>query len=161
MDVQFEAQLEQQLDAVKPQSILFIGPRVPATVVDYTHQNSRVQLRHIEAEKSQQTISPDERYDFALVVDTVEFMNRGDASLLISQLRDLSASLLWVHVQETDELQFGPEEAIAHGLVLRNPENFGGGARLYEFTLQSYKPVPKWLNAENWANPGRWNKARW
>ena len=161
MDVLFKAQLEKQLDSVSPQSILFIGPSVPGILVDYAHHNSRVELCHIKSVRREQAISHNKRFDFALVVDTVEFMAHEDASLLISQLRDLSAKLLWVYVQETDNLQFGPEEAVAHGLVLRNPENFGGGARLYEFTLKSYKPVPKWLNAENWANPSRWNKARW
>ena len=43
-----------------------------------------------------------------------------------------------------------------------NPENFGAEQpEWYEFSLRFYKPVPQWLNAENWANPERWDKSRW
>ena len=32
---------------------------------------------------------------------------------------------------------------------------------LYEYNILSYKKIPDWLNAKNWANPELWDQYRW
>lgn len=77
------------------------------------------------------------------------------ASSELAWWRDLGAAQLFVLLQQSA----GFESAlISLGLrpVARGPHH-----GVWAFDIADYKPRPDWLNPRFWANPDRWEQARW
>ena len=163
MNARICSALKQSIEDNRPESVLILSPSVPECITDYATANPQVVVEHIVLENLDHTLGQLKRYDFAFVAETLEKLERAQALHLISRLRDLHVKLLWVLLPENASSDnFQHKDAIAQGL--RRVESKGGNNmenRLYEFSLQFYKPVPQWLNSENWANPQEWNKRRW
>ena len=162
MNPDLEQALIERLEIEKPATVLFIAPEISPGLTDYLAAKKELKLDHIVFENLEQSVVPLGRFDFAIVADTLEKLERKESEQLISRLRDMHSKLLWVMVSEIQEDSYSKNDAIAQGMRMVNPENFGAGqSEWYEFSLRFYKPVPQWLNAENWANPERWDKSRW
>ena len=163
MDAHTATAVSHLLESSRPDSVLIVAPEVPACVSQYAAEHSQATVKHVVFRDFEQSLGDLGRYDFAFVWDILDHLEKTDARQLIGRLRDLHARLLWVSVPDAGlKNRFGREDAIAQGMRAVRPGQAGGKTeQLYEFSLQFYKPVPQWLNAENWANPHLWNKRRW
>lgn len=162
MDLQLEQALIEQFEKLRPVKALLIAPEVSAELVKYFSANPDIQKEHIQTRDLDQAMTSLGRFDFVVVADSLEQMERYTAEQLISRLRDLHAKLLWVMVPVDRPNCYHGNDAVAQGMRMVSPESFGSRQpQWYEFSLQFYKPVPQWLNAKHWANPDRWNKSRW
>ncbi len=163
MDARTDTELARLLNRIRPESVLIVAPEVPATVAEYAVGKSRDTVTHIVYSNLADCFAALRRYDFALVCGTLEHMGRTEARQLVGRLRDMHAKLLWVSVPECGaDDKFSRGDAIAQGMrAVHCSESGGAVANLHEFSLQFYKPAPKWLNSDNWANPDQWDKRRW
>lgn len=102
---------------------------------------------------------PDKRYKLALIAEYLDRLPKKAGQRLIASLRDLHAESLYCL---TDPMVWSVAEMLALGLepVHLYPLTTGQ-LMLYRFDLYDYKRTPDWLNARHWANPERWEKARW
>ncbi len=152
----------QRLSVDLPKTLLIIAPELPSELLEYSEQAENVTLTHVAFESLEKSVGQLGRFDFVIVVDTLEKLKKQTAQQLVSRLRDIHAKLLWVAVTDHSDDVFGSKDAIAQGMRMVEPQNFGSkDSQWYEFSLKFYKPVPQWLNAKNWANPQNWDKTRW
>lgn len=162
MSPDLEQALIERLEIEKPAAVLFIAPDISPGLTDHLNAKPGLALDHVIFESLQTSIVPLGRFDFVIIADTLEKLDRKESEQLVSRLRDMHSKLLWVMVCESQEDSYTGKDAIAQGMRMVTPENFGSGQpEWYEFSLRFYKPVPQWLNARNWANPERWDKSRW
>ncbi|MYI88870.1 MAG: hypothetical protein F4082_00960 [Gammaproteobacteria bacterium] len=162
MEVELEQTLIDRLVAKKPDSLLLISPEVPPGLASCLESAPEIEFEHTDFESIEKSILPLGRYDFVIVADLLNRMDVDLAEQLVCMLRDLHAKVLWVMVPQKMLLRYNHNNAIAQGMRMISPKQFGSDEpQWYEFSLESYKPVPQWLNAKNWANPERWDKERW
>ncbi len=162
VDIQLEQALIEQFEKVRPTNVLLVVPQLSAGLAEYLNVHSEIQYMHIEIRDLETAMSSLGRFDFVVVADSLEQLEKSKAEQLISRLRDLHARLLWVMVRQNLPNSYNGNDAVAQGMRMVNPEAFGTcQPQWYEFSLQFYKPVPQWLNAKHWANPERWDKSRW
>jgi len=162
VDTDIDKALEHLLESKHPASILAVSPNQPASLARYAAQQQEVLFTHVVFEDLDRSLCGIGRYEFALVCDTLEHLEKSHAEQLLGRVKDVHAELLWISVPDHDDVtRFGRHEAIAQGMRRVNLQAVGGEFRLYEFSLNFYKPAPQWLNADNWANPQLWNKRRW
>ena len=162
MDIEAEQALVGRLEQEKPATVLVVAREIPACVARFAGQRADTAVHHVVFESLKKSISNLGRFDFVVVCDTLEWLSRTDGEQMIARLRDIHSKLLWVLVPSSNSDSFGPADAVAHGLRMVNPAKFAScSVQFYEFGFEFYKPVPQWLNSENWANPDRWNKDRW
>ena len=162
MNSQLGQAVLRRLSVDLPKTLLIIAPELPSELLEYSEQAEDVTLTHVAFESLEKSVEQLGRFEFVIVVDTLENVKRQTAQQLVSRLRDIHAKLLWAAVTDHSDDVFGSKDAIAQGMRMVEPQNFGSkDSQWYEFSLKFYKPVPQWLNAKNWANPKNWDKTRW
>lgn len=102
---------------------------------------------------------PLRRYTLALLVECLEGLAEQEGERLIAGLRDLYAETLYCFAS-ADRWPGARMQALGLRPLTSYPRTPGNLA-LYHFDLYDYKRTPDWLNARHWANPERWDKARW
>ncbi len=152
-----------RLQTESPNSVLIVAPEIPIGLQEYVNQSKDLTITHINLSELDSKFSGLGRFDFVVVFDAVDSFAKRITEQMISRLRDLHAKLLWVMVNDNeDDVNYGKKDAIAQGLRLVDPDQFGRNTFCwFEFSLHFYKPIPQWLNAKNWANPEQWDKNRW
>ena len=155
--------LVRRLETDLPQSVLIVAPKLPEPVLNLSSQAENMKLTHLAFESFEKSTQQLGRYEFAAVLEsTFEHLSDHTARQLVARLRDLHAKLLWVAVSDCSGSVYSSKDAMAHGMRLVDATKFGSSdTKWFEFSLKFYKPVPKWLNAKDWANPERWDKDRW
>ncbi|MDE0310532.1 MAG: DUF6231 family protein [Acidiferrobacterales bacterium] len=163
MSSQVEQILLQRLKSDPPESVLIVAPKLSRVLAEFASQSENLQVTHVAFESLEKSTRELERYDFAAVVESTFLQLDGHAAQqLVARLRDLHAKLLWVAVSDGPDTAFSSKDAMAQGMRMVDPTQFGNkDTKWFEFSLKFYKPVPKWLNARDWANPDRWDKDRW
>ena len=155
--------LVHRLETDLPRSVLIVAPKVPEPVLNLSIEADNMSLTHLVFESIEDLTHQLERYEFAAVLESAfENLSVHTAQQLVARLRDLHAKLLWVAVSDSSASVYCSKDAMAHGMRMVDPTKFGSrDTKWFEFSLKFYKPVPKWLNAKDWANPERWDKDRW
>ena len=158
-----DQELVRRLETDLPQSVLIVAPKIPASVLSLSSQVDNMKLTHFAFESFDDLTQQLGRYEFAAVLESAfEILSAHTAQQLVARLRDLHAKLLWVAVSDRSGSVYCSKDAMAHGMRLVDPTKFGSSdTKWFEFSLKFYKPIPKWLNAKDWANPERWDKDRW
>ena len=100
---------------------------------------------------------PAQRYDVALVAETLEALAPAAARELLAALRDRLAAhvVLWLDTARAPVDEEGLR-ALGYRILARDGTQLLGGFDLYD-----YKDRPDWLNSRNWAHPELWEKYRW
>lgn len=161
-DERTTALLSETLARVNPQSVLVVSPDVPECIEEHCAELSAASVTHVVFDGLDVSLGDLPRFEFAFVSRTLERLSLNEANCLIGRLRDVHAKLLWVALPADGGGEFAARDAVASGLrLVRSDDSHAGAAQLFEFSLQFYKPAPRWLNAKHWANPQRWNKDRW
>ena len=155
------------IDASQPDTILVIGDS--SVCNDYMQQreliNKPCKLTSLRADNIQELQKLNDRFDLAIVLDTMEHLDKKQGQQLLAQLRDIYAEKFCIALpigNDTDQWQQADLFAFAMTRVneYQNDKNQSKLA-LYKYDLNSYKKTPDWLNPDNWANPKMWNKFRW
>ncbi len=163
MNSEVDQVLLRRLRSNPPESVLIVAPQLPPVLLEFSNETENLQMTHVAFESLEKSTCQLERYEFAAVVEsTFERLTNHTAQQLVARLRDLHAKLLWVAVSDGPDSVFCSKDAMAQGMRMVDPTKFGSkDTKWFEFSLKFYKPVPKWLNARDWANPDRWDKDRW
>ena len=70
-------------------------------------------------------------------------------------------ALRLLHLDRCERWSFADSLALGFSQV-SNPAASGDSVfTAFEFELHTYKQIPDWLNAKNWANPELWDKHSW
>lgn len=162
--------IETLLNECQPGSVLVIGSGADAAIDSYLEQK-RLLGRDCTIERIQREAHArigESRYDMGIITDTVEYMEKPEAVRLLSRLRDLSTARFCAAVRMGDDWPglastWTRNELLAIGMMLVNSYDDDAERRvhLYKYDIATYKPTPRWLNPDNWANPELWNKYRW
>ncbi len=89
----------------------------------------------------------------ALGVDALDGLDAAQAQQLIHHVRLYRAPRLLLVAHAGCALDEAAFLALGFELAARDA---AAGVRLHAFDLDTYKPVPDWLNSRFWANPERW-----
>ncbi|MEW6415239.1 MAG: DUF6231 family protein [Pseudomonadota bacterium] len=89
----------------------------------------------------------------ALGIDALDGLDASAAGGLIHRTRLYVAPRLLLVAHAGCALDEAAFLALGFELVARDAV---AGVRLHAFDLDTYKPVPDWLNARFWAHPERW-----
>ena len=102
----------------------------------------------------------------ALVVGTLEFMDKCQADNVIARFSSLYSMALYAAVPIGCSWQgqisyWNYQELIAYGLQLvRQYSVESKPLYLYHYGVYDYKLIPDWLKSKYWARPYRWNKSK-
>lgn len=162
--------IETLLNECQPASILVVGSGVEEAVDNYREQKRLMgrecRVKHIGRDGPAGTLSS--RYDMGIVAATIEHMDKKEAVLLLSRLRDLYTARFCTVVRIGDDWPdqqstWTRNELLGIGMMLVNSyvDEDNRQTHLYKYDIATYKPTPGWLNPDDWANPELWNKYRW
>lgn len=155
------------MHAQHPRSILALGPQTCAGFTHYCQQHPQTQLDCLEQIDDLQDIKALGVHELAFISGCLEHMDKTRAGQLIAMLRDVYSKRLYLLLpgeatQTQQSTHWAHSELIALGLSLvDNDQPNSTQLRLYRFDIVNYKQTPDWLNPKYWANPQRWEKARW
>lgn len=166
--------IETLLNECQPASLLVAGPGADEAIDAYLEQkrllgkDCRVDRLPEMPGPEDLTGSVDRRYDMGIVTETIERLDKTEALRLLSRLRDLYTRRFCASVRIGPDWQgakstWTRNELLAVGMMLVNSyeDEAGRPLHLYKYDIATYKPTPRWLNPDHWANPELWDKYRW
>ncbi len=150
----------------RPVSVLAVAPPHTRGVATLQRLFPAHRWRDVHIVDSLDPLAELDVCDVAVVIDTLEHLDFALGEQLLARLRDVLARQICVvlpPVREAPEqpIQWTPSRLAALGFNLTGQTAARGAERLYYYDVATYKPDPDWLNSRHWANPQRWNKARW
>ncbi len=107
---------------------------------------------------------PAQRFDLAVVANTLEHCDRSAGEKLLGQLRNLHANHLVIVYQRRPNSEWQAAHFYALGLHLKQTfENNEAGEplELYTYDIESYNHKREWNTARFWANPENFGKYWW
>jgi hypothetical protein len=155
------------LEQLQPSSILLLDLPASRICSSYLQEQPGCRLDQLSDEDVLLQLQTRGRYDFCLVANILERIEKPAAGQVLARLRDLHAARLFVIVPIGEEW---PEpvsawemtDFIAYGMrLLHSYDQDGKRLQMYKFDIGDYKRTPDWLNAKHWAHPERWDKERW
>lgn len=157
------------ITSTDPKRLLAVLPEDDALPFDMSGRNTaRHTLTCTRRSGDQITSAPALRcYDLAIVVNTLELMDKKTGGNVIARLRDVYARGLYVAVSASADQpgirsHWQHAELIAYGLrLVKRYTDDANPMDLYHYDIYDYKTTPDWLNPKHWANPDMWDKARW
>lgn len=152
--------LQQLLATLHPHELLVIDPSTePLPALTPSRQGGRVTYLSIADDDAP---TPDARFDFAIVANSLEHLDKQAAGRLIARLRDLHTQRFVVLVPLGEEWgghasHWTENDLLAYGMTLMARfEQHGRPLALFHYNLADYKTTPDWLNSRYWAHPERW-----
>lgn len=161
MEPDYTADTRQLVETLDPASALCIGPDCEAIF------GTRPGLIKLAAGAGiADRIAHLGRFDFAFLSRTLEYLDRREALMLLSRLRDCHGGHFAVLVPLGEwpghMTIWTEQELLSLGLTMVSRYSRAHGElRLYAFNIATYKQTPDWFNANHWAHPERWNKEWW
>ena len=156
---------ERIVAAANPDRVLAIGPRARDVVAPLAERRPDVRITaapDVDGEDPARALHGLGRFDFAVAAGVLERIGIGAGRVLIGRVRDLHAPRMLIAYDHAVEGGWTLADFIALGLTrIGAGAATSGDTTLYGFDIASYKATPDWLNARHWANPERWDKARW
>lgn len=162
--------IETLLNECQPGSVLVVGGGADTAVDNYREQKQQLGREcYVERLAPGAVVdSLEQRYDMGVVTDTIEYIDKRNAVLLLSRLRDLYTARFCAAVRVGDDWPdvtstWTRNELLGIGMMLVNSyeDDASRVLHLYKYDIATYKPTPGWLNPDDWANPELWNKYRW
>ncbi len=99
-------------------------------------------------------------FDFVLIKDLFEKMDKQKVENIIAQMRDVHTRELLLIISESSFNQASDLISLGFTRVAEFDQD-GQVHQAWYFALESYKRVPEWLNSQYWANPELFKKYRW
>lgn len=157
-------ELKSLVNKFQPHSILALGPLAPDFFADYVEQHSEVNLDAIHCDQIAARMDTLGKYDLAFVSHCLEYMDKTQADIVISKLRDLHSERLIVVIPiglgwSQHKSHWTHNEMLAFGLVhIGSHQHQNKPVHVYAFDLTTYKATPEWLNSRYWAHPEMFDK---
>lgn len=150
----------------QPLRVLAVAPPQTPAVAALQGQFPAHRWREVHIVDSLDPLAGADVCDVAVVVDTLERLDFALGERLLARLRDVLARQICIALRAERETpgqssQWTPSRLAALGFNLTGQTAAPDAVRLYHYDVATYKPDPDWLNSRHWANPQRWNKARW
>ena len=165
MSFDYQQDIAQLTEQMRPASILVLGGE--CSIFNHylnVHPFSRlVCVSHGDYIASVDALG---RVDLAYVSGVLERMNKHDAGVLLSKLRDVHAQrvVVAVHLGRCDGQRstWSEQELLAFGMSrIGRYANADNEIQVFTFDLHDYKPTPDWLNSHGWAHPELFDKHWW
>ncbi|MFO1429649.1 MAG: DUF6231 family protein [Candidatus Competibacteraceae bacterium] len=102
------------------------------------------------------------RFDLGVVANTLEYLDRKTAGILVARLRDIHTRRFVVlapigQVWEGQASYWETTDFLGYGMtLLARYQVDGKPLHLYHYAIESYKTTPEWFNSKYWAHPERW-----
>lgn len=151
--------MKQILYSEHPQTIACCGERAARLAQGWAGERPDVRVTVLSPADPNAAFPLEFIHDIALVSETLERLSPDQGRLLLGQLRNAGARRIAVTVDNTSPWRF--EHFI--GLGFKRLMNSGGQPpqSVYAYDIANYNHKRQWNNADNWANPERWDKSRW
>ena len=155
------------LGEAKPQNLLLVGPDAKDLAVGYLDQNPQCKTEEIVAGDYLDQLAGLGMFSAAIVAGVVECLEKHQAEMVLSRIRDLHAKRFWLLVpigleRSNHASVWNQNDLIAFGMVrLSTYPDQKGEWHLYQYDLMTYKTTPEWYNSRYWANPQMWDKKWW
>lgn len=151
--------LKQILYSEEPKSIICCGEQA-CILADAWHRDyPETRVTRISAGEATAVFPLDQVYDVALISETLEQLSHAQGRSLLGQLRNSGARRIAVMTETRAPWRFADFIGLGFKRILDSAGQ--PPASIYAYDLDNYNHKRQWNNAENWANPGRWNKSRW
>ena len=161
------ADITHLLGEVKPEKLLLVGPDSRNLAANYLGENHLCKYDEIKDGDYLDLLAGLGKFSAAIVAGVVECLEKHQAEILLSRIRDLHASRFWLLVPmgtewDNNESIWSPNDLIAFGMVRVNAYAARAGEwHLYQYDLLTYKTTPEWYSNKYWANPAMWDKKWW
>jgi hypothetical protein len=152
-------------EEISPQRVLLIDLSSDEEFVTLLKQHADWNISAIHDGDIVGRIESSGQHDLAILRNTLEYLDKTRAGIVLSRLRDLYSRRLLAlapidrEISDTMQSTWCDSDLIAYGMKLLS--SYPDGRHLYEYNILNYKNVPDWLNAKHWANPELWDKHRW
>jgi hypothetical protein len=171
--------LLQQLEAIKPQSLLWAAPGCPAAITQWCAEH-HCKLCHCDNEQ----LPENQRFDLAITSGLLEQLPKQAGNILIGTIRNtLSPRLLLMYQASTQasavHQPWQPADFFALGLkrvthsestdtsndTTNDKANTAAeddtDLEIYGYDLANYQFKRSWNSPKYWANPENWGKYWW
>lgn len=150
----------EMIAASRPARLLVIdrNPEVPPAGALARHRPDRITVL---AGATLMEIAALERHDLAIVANTVEHMEKREATRLLARLRDVQAGRLLALVpvgrtgMANEPWTLADLLGLGMQILERHPVE-DASLVLGHYAITSYKTTPRWFNNRFWAHPERW-----
>jgi hypothetical protein len=159
MHTAHHADVKTLLEVARPASVLLLDPNpqgLPAEALSSDYQVTR-----LEGDSLAQ-LPKLERFDLGVVANTLEYLDRKTAGILVARLRDIHTrrfvALVPIgRVWEGLASYWETTDFLGYGMTLMARYQVNGKPlHLYHYAIESYKTTPEWFNSKYWAHPERW-----
>lgn len=155
-----------------PKNVLCLGPGTGYAINAFLNQYPDCQMMQIDlvgmkADKVIHLLDTHDIFEFGIVANSIEHMDKASAEHLLARLRDIYTKKLLVVVPidkqwEGHASYWEETEMLALGFILKaNIRVDEKPVHVYAFDILSYKTTPDWLNNKYWANPELWDQHWW
>lgn len=140
--------------------VLLLGDDASAMASRLHAQRADLDLHCMADASPLASLHKSERFNVAIMSDIQAWDDWALAEQSVACMRDRLCDTLWVGASR--EGHFSRMHYLALGLRgATEPFEQTSVRDWYSYSIIHYKRIPDWLNADNWANPERWNRERW
>jgi hypothetical protein len=148
-----------QLEQAQPRKVLVAADHLPGSIQNWAEHHDCELTRITSRDQTWEALG---HYEFAIVADYLEHLQKSTGLQTLARLRNLHSQRIWVLVNAAGHWNF----ADFIGLGFRRHAQFQSDAEepamvCYGYDLASYNRVRSWNNPRFWANPENWNKYWW
>lgn len=150
------------LEALKPASILLIDPNPDGIPSDYLSAHPGCRVTRLQDDDILAQLKELDRFDLGVVANTLEYLDRKTAGMVIARLRDIHTRrfVTLVPMGETREGQrsyWQTADLLGYGMSIMSRYRVDDKPLyLFHYAIETYKLTPDWFNARHWAHPELW-----
>lgn len=155
-----------------PKNMLCLGRETGDAVKEFLAQWPQCRMTQLDitalgVHKTLEMLNLQDIFEFGIVADSIEHLNKTSAEHLLARLRDIHTKKLLIIVpiskQWKNHTSYWEEtDLLALGFILKAKLTVKDKpVHVYAFDITSYKTTPEWLNSKYWANPDLWNRYWW
>jgi hypothetical protein len=159
--------VDQLIESAAPASLLCLGQDAETLTSGYAGRHPALDRRVFDRGDFAQQLAHAGQYDLAVIAGVLEQLDKRQAAIVLSRVRDLHARAMLLLVQvgpsgRDTVSQWERNDFIALGMELLGQfQDDDRSLHLYRFDIHTYKTTPDWLNAKYWAHPELWGKKWW
>lgn len=159
MHTAHHADITTLLEVAKPASILLIDPDPAGLPTAGLSPGCRITRLEEDALEQLPTVG---RFDLGVVANTLEYLDRRSAGVLLAGLRDVHTRRFVALAPIGRDWQglasyWETADFLGYGMTLMARYRLDGKPlHLYHYAIESYKATPEWFNSRHWAHPERW-----
>ncbi len=151
------------LNGVAPRTVAAIGSDAQTLINPWLESNRETSVMQF-SDSREFLAHPSFSVEWSLICGCLEDLTDAEGSEFLGRLRNLSSPKFCLLIEDRHPIWNARSLAgFAIEQLAQEPFALPSGqlVRAFGYDLTTYKRTPDWLNADFWANPGRWNKDFW